>query len=101
MKVRRFQAVAVLAMALGADLLAGAGPAAAVVVTGHAATSVQARGLLPPDWYRSSYYPTMEACRVGLADAAANGQYTGLSACYYYAGDRNYRAGYYFNIYIP
>ncbi|GII62808.1 hypothetical protein Skr01_28930 [Sphaerisporangium krabiense] len=97
MRVRRFQAVAVLAMALGAGVLAAAAPAAAAPVADHAVTSA----LAPPDWYRSPDYPTLAECRVGRADALANGQFNAVGNCYYYAGDQVVRAAYYFNIYIP
>ncbi|MFG1687120.1 hypothetical protein ACGFNP_43660 [Nonomuraea sp. NPDC049269] len=94
MKIRDLSAAALLATALGATVLAGAAPASA-----SAARHVLAP--LPPDWYYSSHYTTMDDCEVGLLDAAENGQYTGLASCRWYEGDRYRQAGYYFLIYIP
>ncbi|SEH00912.1 hypothetical protein SAMN05444920_118101 [Nonomuraea solani] len=105
MKVRKLSAAALLTTALGATILAGAAPASASASDQAGATSAPAERYalspLPPDWYWSLRYETMDACRVGFQDAAENGQYTGLATCRWYEGDRHRQAGYYFLIYIP
>ncbi|MFF4415740.1 hypothetical protein ACFYY8_24700 [Streptosporangium sp. NPDC001559] len=103
MKICRLPA-ALLATALGAAVLAGAASASASV--NHQTASVRsaesaAFAPLPPDWYWSKRYETMDACRAGWQDAAEHGDFTGLRGCRYYAGDQYRQAGYYFLIYIP
>jgi hypothetical protein len=104
-KVRTLSTAALLATALGVIILAGAAPTSAAVheQTGVTSASAERHALapLPPDWYYSDRYDTMDACRVGFQDAAENGQYTGLATCRWYAGDRYRPAGYYFLIFIP
>ncbi|MEW9549599.1 hypothetical protein [Nonomuraea sp. NPDC050783] len=100
MKISDLPAAALLAAALGAATLAGTAPASASA----SAPAPAARTFLaplPPDWYWSEQYPTMDECRAGFQDAAVNGQYTGLATCRYYEGDRYRPPGYYFLIYIP
>jgi hypothetical protein len=96
MRIRRVRAAAVLVVALGVGALTGAAPAVAAP-----AAAAEARPLLPPDWYRVGHFATLAECRVAWQDAAQNGQYTGIGACYWYNGDRNWPAAYYFNVYIP
>jgi hypothetical protein len=86
--MRRALTATLASLALAAGL--SAAPAAA-----------SAGQLLPVDWYRVGPYSTLEYCRVALADAAANGEYTGLGPCRWYAASPLWPAGYYFAVYIP
>ncbi|MER7126728.1 hypothetical protein [Micrococcus luteus] len=100
MKIRRLPA-ALLATALGAAVLAGAASASASVNHQTASAESHTFAPLPPDWYWSMWYPSMDACRAGWQNAAEHGDFTGLRGCRYYAGDQYRQAGYYFLIYIP
>ncbi|MFC3983220.1 hypothetical protein [Streptosporangium jomthongense] len=103
MKIRRLPA-ALLATALGAAVLAGAASASASVnyqTASAGSAGSHAFAPLPPDWYWSKWYATMDDCRAGWQDAAEHGDFTGLAGCRYYAGDQYRRAGFYFLIYIP
>ncbi|MEV0389412.1 hypothetical protein [Nonomuraea sp. NPDC050643] len=107
MKIRSLSAAALLATALGAAILAGAAPtSASATVNDQAGVTSASAGRhalspLPPDWYWSGRYETMDACDVGFQDAAENGQFTGLGPCRWDGGDRYRLAGYYFLMYIP
>ncbi|MEU4510851.1 hypothetical protein AB0G05_15260 [Nonomuraea wenchangensis] len=97
MKVRRLPS-AVLAVALGASLLAGAAPAFAGTQT---STAVAGAGWPTPDWYLQGPYSTLADCEIAFEDAAQNGQYTALVGCHWFRGGGVWRAGYYYEVYIP
>ncbi|GGQ15810.1 hypothetical protein [Streptosporangium pseudovulgare] len=97
MRIPRLRS-AVLAVTLGAGLLAGAAPALAATQTGAA---VAAGGWPTRDWYLQGPYPTMAACDLAYEDAAQNGQYTGLLYCHWFRGGGPYMPGFYYEVYIP
>ncbi|MFF0771780.1 hypothetical protein ACFYUK_23040 [Nonomuraea wenchangensis] len=99
MKVRRLQS-AVLAVALGAGVLAGAAPAFAAAQTGTA-TVGSAGGWPARDWYLQGPYPTLADCDVAFQDAAQNGQYTAVLYCHWFRGGGPYPPGFYYEVYIP
>ncbi|MER5326154.1 hypothetical protein ABZV14_39925 [Streptosporangium canum] len=97
MKIRRLHS-AVLAVALGASVLASTAPAFAATQTSAAV----AAGTWPtPDWYLQGPYQTLAACDLAYEDAAQNGQYTGLAYCHWFRGGGPYLAGFYYEVYIP
>ncbi|GAA0918417.1 hypothetical protein [Nonomuraea longicatena] len=97
MKIRRLHS-AVLAMALGAGVLAGAAPAVATVQTG---APVATSGWPAPDWYRQGPHATLAACDLAFDEAANSGLYSGLAGCYWVSGGGHFRPGYYYEVYIP
>ncbi|WP_133061770.1 hypothetical protein [Streptosporangium minutum] len=97
MKIRRLHS-AVLAVALGASVLASTAPALATTQTSAAVTT----GTWPtPDWYLQGPYQTLAACDLAYEDAAQNGQYTGLAYCHWFRGGGPYLPGFYYEVYIP
>ncbi|MER7361706.1 hypothetical protein [Nonomuraea wenchangensis] len=97
MQIRRLHS-ALLAVALGASVLAGAAPAVAAAQTSTAAST---GGWPTPDWYLQGPYATLADCEVAFQDAAQNGQYTGLVGCHWFRGGGVFRPGYYYEVYIP
>ncbi|MEU6723482.1 hypothetical protein ABZ917_07205 [Nonomuraea wenchangensis] len=97
MKVRRLPS-AVLAAALGASVLIGAAPAFAGT---QASAAVATGGWPTPDWYLQGPYQTLADCEIAFQDAAQNGQYTALVGCHWFRGGGVWRAGYYYEVYIP
>ncbi|GII64142.1 hypothetical protein Skr01_42270 [Sphaerisporangium krabiense] len=89
---------AVLAVALGAGILATTGSAFAATQTGAA---VAAAGWPAQDWYLQGPYQTKAACKLAFDDAVQNGQYTSLLGCHWYRGGSVNPAGYYYEVYIP
>lgn len=88
MKIRRLHS-AVLAVALGASVLASTAPAFA------------AGGWPTRDWYLQGPYQTLADCDLAYEDAALNGQYTGLLYCHWFRGGGPYLPGFYYEVYIP
>ncbi|GII92994.1 hypothetical protein [Sinosporangium siamense] len=97
MKIRRLHS-ALLAVALGASVLAGAAPAVASTQISAAGAS---GGWPAPDWYLQGPYPTLAACDLAYEDAAATGYYNGLVPCYWFRGGGPWMPGFYFQVYIP
>ncbi|MFF3437349.1 hypothetical protein [Streptosporangium sp. NPDC002721] len=97
MRIRRSHS-AVLALALGAGVLAGAAPALAATQTGAA---VAVASWPTRDWYLQGPYQTLSECDVAFQDAAQNGQYTGVLYCHWFRGGGPYPAGFYYEVYIP
>ncbi|MFG1963554.1 hypothetical protein [Nonomuraea sp. NPDC049028] len=97
MKIRRLHS-AVLAVALGASVLASAAPVSAAT---QISAAVGAAGWPTPDWYLQGPYQTMADCDLAFQDAAQNGQYTGLAYCHWFRGGGPYPAGFYYEVYIP
>ncbi|WP_329083996.1 MULTISPECIES: hypothetical protein [unclassified Streptosporangium] len=97
MKIRRLHS-AVLAMALGAGVLAGTAPAFAATQTSAAV----AAGMWPAqDWYLQGPYQTLAACDLAYEDAAQTGYYTGLVYCHWFRGGGPWLPGFYYEVYIP
>jgi hypothetical protein len=97
MRIRRSHS-AVLAVALGVGVLAGAAPAVAAPQSGAA---VVTGGWPTPDWYLQGPYQTLAACDLAYEDAAQNGQYTALVYCHWFRGGGPYMPGFYYEVYIP
>ncbi|MEU0481915.1 hypothetical protein ABZ260_22350 [Streptosporangium sp. NPDC006013] len=77
MKIRRLRS-AVLAVALGASVLAGtATQTSAAVATG---------GWPTPDWYKAGPFQTLAICDAYHDDAAQSGLYSGLVGCHWFGG---------------
>ncbi|GAA2898302.1 hypothetical protein GCM10010517_63400 [Streptosporangium fragile] len=97
MKTRRLHS-AVLAVALGACVLASTAPAFAAT---HTRTAVAAGGWPTPDWYLQGPYQTLADCDLAYEDAAQSGLYTGLVGCHWFRGGGPYMPGFYYEVYIP
>ncbi|MFF5107512.1 hypothetical protein [Streptosporangium sp. NPDC000509] len=91
MKIRRLRS-AVLAVALGAGVLAGT-----VIQTSAAAAS---GGWPTPDWYKVGPFPTLAECESYYDVDAQSGLYSGLVGCHWF-GRGIYTPGYYYEVYIP